>query len=318
MEPILGPGGRYRVRFELLQEVGDATFRRKPATGARFQGAECQLLFGEDGTARVTLGENGITLHAINWVKGGQAVLQAEVEAGPGAPSGLPSRSTLRLFEGERQAGAALRDRFTPLPGAAAPEPPQPGALPVDQLLLAVGRSMTRANLALVETRSPGGTALVTTLTIAIAINALSVEGGHVFVSPVTAQGGAGMAGVGQAGAGAAGVGQVGAGQAGAGQGGAGRPTLGAAMAGAGQPTGGPTQPAPTPPIPTQPTAPAPGPPVVFPPATGAAPQAAPQTTGPVSQVTGTQPATGTSGVTSFIQFTLALAPGAPCTPPDP
>ncbi|HLO04238.1 MAG TPA: hypothetical protein VK191_14090 [Symbiobacteriaceae bacterium] len=268
MEPILGPGGRYRLRLELLQEAGNTTYRRRPASECRSQGAEWLCLFGEDGTARLTLGEGGITLHTLGLAQGGPVVLQAEVEAGPEAPGWLPSCATLRLFEGDRQAAAALRDRFIPLPGAVEPE--VAGALPLDQLFLAVGRSVARANRALVEIESPGGTALVTTVTVSIAIDSLAVERGRALVKPSTGQAAAPQVTVGN----------------------------GATMAG-GQPS------------PSRPTPPAPQQPITWPPTAGVAAQTTPQPNGTVRQVTGAEPQTGQSGSTSFVQFTLALAPGA-------
>lgn len=294
MEPILGPGGRYRLRLELLQEAGNATYLRRQATAAQRQGDECILLFGEDATAKLLLGEGGITLQSLALAKGGQAVLQAEVEAGPSAPSWLPTASTVSLFEGDRQAAAALRDRFVPLPGAV--EQSSAGIVSLDQLFLAVGRSMARANGALVQIASPGGTALVTTVTVSIAIDGLAVDRGRVLVQP-TSPSGVGQGGAAQPGAGQAGAAQAG-GQAAAGQAGRAAPVSNQA------------------PAPTRPPVPAPQPPVVWPPGTGVAAQTTPQTTGNVSQVTGPQAETGATGSnTSFIQFTLALTPGAALDP---
>jgi hypothetical protein len=186
VEPIVGPGGRYRARLELLQQAGNETYLRRRTSEGRRQGAEWLVLLGEEGTARLTLGEGGITLHTLGLAQPGRAILQAEVEAGPGAPDWLPANATVRLFEGDRQAAAAVRDRFVPLPGATKPADVEaPGELPLDQLFIAVGRSVARANRALVEIESPGGTALVTTVTVNVALDALAVERGRAVVKPV-------------------------------------------------------------------------------------------------------------------------------------
>lgn len=287
MEPIHGPGGRYQLQLELFQAAGNGSFIQRPATDVHRHGNECLVLFGPDATARLTPGEEGLILHSVGLDQEGKALLQAKVAVGPEAPGG-PTSATVTLFEGERQAAESVLNRFISLAGVLEPE--LTGALTLDQLFVAVGRSVARANRLLVGIESPGGTALVTTVTVSIAVDALTVQAGRVVVKPTGGDQLAPQVSVGTA------------------------PPMAGGQAGEGAPMAGGQQMATR--GTSRPLVPAPAAPISFPPPPPqTAAQTVPQTTTSVAQVTGPNAQTGPAGVTSFVQFTLALAPGASSDP---
>jgi hypothetical protein len=184
VEQLTGAGGRYRARIEVLRETGDGQFtQQRTMMGARARPGEDEwtVLLEECCSLRLHLGEGGITLRSVGLMGSGRAIIRIEIEAGAGAPEWLPASASLQLFDGDRQDAALVRDRFLPLPGAVEVAG---RAQPLEQLLVAVGRSIARANAALAQVQSPGGTALVSTLTVLVATDQIAVERGRVVVKP--------------------------------------------------------------------------------------------------------------------------------------
>jgi hypothetical protein len=184
VEQLTGAGGRYRARIEVLQETGDGQFtQQRTMMGARARPGEDEwtVLLEDCCSLRLHLGEGGITLRSVGLMGSARAIIRIEIEAGAGAPEWLPASASLQLFDGDRQDAALVRDRFLPLPGAVEVAG---GSQPLEQLLIAVGRSIARANAALVQIQSPGGTALVSTLTVQVAADQIGVERGRAVVKP--------------------------------------------------------------------------------------------------------------------------------------
>lgn len=139
-----------------------------------------------DGACSVTLslGENGLTLRAVKLLSASHAVVTAAVTAGPGAPAWLPTESRYMLFDGDRARAAGAEERFIPFEGLAeGPSHSEGGQTPLDQLVVAVGRSVARANSALTRVRGEGGVALVSTVTIRLAVRQANLGQGRVMVT---------------------------------------------------------------------------------------------------------------------------------------
>ncbi|HLN61779.1 MAG TPA: hypothetical protein VK464_09525, partial [Symbiobacteriaceae bacterium] len=78
-----------------------------------------------------------------------------------------------------------VRDLYYPLQGMVAERSWEGGeeATPLDRLAVAVGRSVARANAALAQSPAPGGVALVSSLTIRLAVEQTNVGQGRVLVT---------------------------------------------------------------------------------------------------------------------------------------
>lgn len=183
---LTGPGGRYRVAVEaLVSGGGDGFVRRRAVQGAPLPDDRAFMVLLHDACSLVLEpGENGLTVRSVKLMNAASALITAVVTAGDGAPDWLPQESTYLLFQGDREAAAAQRERYFPLEGMTeGPAPADQGATPLDRLAVAVGRSVARANAQLARTTARGGVALVANITIRVAVEHTDVGQGRVLVN---------------------------------------------------------------------------------------------------------------------------------------
>ncbi|MGE5675474.1 MAG: hypothetical protein ACM3XM_16630 [Mycobacterium leprae] len=183
---------RYRVVLEALVTENGATFARYRAdTGLRGQGAEPAgpsflVVLQECCSVQVALGENGLTLQRVRLAAAERAVITATVQAGAEAPEWLPAESTYLLFDGDRTAAAAAGERYIPFEGLLHESgAPCSQSTTLEQLAIAAGRSVARANAALAQTVTPAGVALVSGLTIQVAVSQAEVCQGRLLIAGV-------------------------------------------------------------------------------------------------------------------------------------
>lgn len=198
--PLAGPGDRYKVAVEVLSSTGSDQVARswvtegEPVWDTSGQGAGFRVVAPDACSLLLNLGENGLTLSNIRLINANWAVATAKVSAGPGAPDWLPDESSYLLFQGDRSAAQSQKERYIPLEGMVAERSwPQANATPLDALAVAVGRSVARANAALARVQADAGVALVSTVTIRVAVQETDVAGGRVLVtlgSPAQEEGG--------------------------------------------------------------------------------------------------------------------------------
>lgn len=188
--PLTGPGDRYSAAVEVLASPGDESFSRyrvssgEPLWDTSGQGRPYRVVVGDACTMVLNLGENGLTLQSLKLLGPAWTVVTAVVTAGSGAPDWLPTESNYLLFQGDRAAAGALKDRYVPLAGMAEERSwADASATPLDQLAIAVGRSIARANAVLARSTAPSGTALVAGVTIRVGVTQTDLEQGRVLVS---------------------------------------------------------------------------------------------------------------------------------------
>jgi hypothetical protein len=188
---LMGPGDRYRLAIDVLAaRGGNALTRFRAVSGVPVPdegGSDgATLVMVDEAVSLVVVpGENGFTVRSLKLLGADRAVVTAVVTAGATAPEWLPAESTYMLFQGDRtDAAAAPAERFVSLEGLtdAQTAPPQ-GATPLDKLVVALGRSVARANAALAQSPAPGGVALVSSLTIRLAVEQTNVGQGRVLVT---------------------------------------------------------------------------------------------------------------------------------------
>lgn len=186
---LRGPGGRYTVSIEVLTPVhGQPVAQRRTTTGTPFQGAGSSpfgYLVTLAGCSLVLIpGETGLTVRDLK-LKARQATVSATVTAAAGAPAWLPAESRYVLFSGDRSAAAATRERSIPFSGAPGPrsEQQQEGdrGTALDLLAAAVGRAVARANTDL-GAAPAGMTALISRVTVRLALESTDLRGGEVQV----------------------------------------------------------------------------------------------------------------------------------------
>jgi len=185
-EAICGPGGRYAVLLEILAARGSEAFARtEAAEGERLADGTYLIVAGDAVSLTLAPGENGLALRSVKLLRATQVLVTATVCARGGAPDWLPTESTYLLFQGGREAAAALKDRYVPLEGMADERswPKQEGVTPLDRLAVAVGRSVARANAVLARTQAEAGVALVSRVTIRVGVRQTDLGQGRVFVT---------------------------------------------------------------------------------------------------------------------------------------
>ncbi len=200
---LRGPGDRYTVMVEAAatyEEEPPARHRERRGEpfwdvsgggGARREAGDAgyphsyMVVVGDACSLALALGENGLTVRSVKLLRANRVEVTAHVSAEAGAPEWLPTASTYRLFEGDREDAFRFRERFIPFAGLtderAAPEPA--AAAPLDKLAVAVGRSIARANAVLARSRADAGVALVSSVTIRVALAQTDLGQGRVFVT---------------------------------------------------------------------------------------------------------------------------------------
>lgn len=174
------------MRLEMLAaRSGEAFSRTEAAAGERLADQSYLVVADDALSLTLTPGENGLTLRSVKLLGATRAVVTATVGARGGAPDWLPTESTYLLFQGDRGAAAAVKDRYIPLDGMATERslPDQSDVTPLDRLAVAVGRSVARANAVLARTRAEAGVALVAKVTLRVGVRQADLGQGRVFVT---------------------------------------------------------------------------------------------------------------------------------------
>jgi hypothetical protein len=174
------------VRLEILAaRNGEAFSRTEAAQGEVLADQSFLVVAGDALSLTLAPGENGLTLRSVKPLGATRAVVTATVGARGGAPDWLPTESTYLLFQGDRAAAAAVKDRYVPFEGMAAERswPDQGGVTPLDRLAVAVGRSVARANAVLARTQAEAGVALVSRVTLRVGVRQTDLGQGRVFVA---------------------------------------------------------------------------------------------------------------------------------------
>jgi hypothetical protein len=195
---LRAPGDRYRVAIDVIGAAGgDQKSRCTVEQGVAFWDvggpvrsedgavqAHSYMVVVDDLCSLVLVpGENGLTIRWVRLLNAAQATIRARVIAGSGAPDWLPPESEYQIFEGDAAAATAFEEQFIPLNGMAAERSWTQGATPLDLLAIAVGKSVARANAALARVQSEGGVALVSSVTVRVAVNQAEVARGRMLVS---------------------------------------------------------------------------------------------------------------------------------------
>jgi hypothetical protein len=174
----------------LTARGGEAFMRHRvdagePVWNPGGQGGAFLVLAGDALSLVLAPGENGLTLRSVKLLNASRAVVTATVAAAGGAPEWLPHESTYLLFQGDREAAAAVRDVYFPLQGMVAERSWEgsEAATPLDRLAVAVGRSVARANAALARTNAEAGVALVSQVTIRVCVAQTDLGQGRVLVT---------------------------------------------------------------------------------------------------------------------------------------
>ncbi|HYG57017.1 MAG TPA: hypothetical protein VD902_02970 [Symbiobacteriaceae bacterium] len=178
---LSGPGDRYRVEVDALAGRRDEPFtHHRVNTGFAEEGGAVRVVAGDALSLTMHLGDNGITVRSIRLMRADRAVVTARVTAGAGAPAWLPTESTYLLFQGDRN---EAEGRFIPFEGMAAERSWPAAATPLDRLAVAIGRSVARANAALARTQAEAGVAMVSSVTVRVAVEQTDVGQGRVMVT---------------------------------------------------------------------------------------------------------------------------------------
>lgn len=192
---MIGPGERYRVALEVLAAIGGETFKRHSATHGypawslenpppeAGLGPTYRVVVDEACSLVLQLNENGLTVRVLKLLGATRALIKAVVMSGPGAPEWLPTESSYLLFDGDRAAAATFGERYIPFDGVVTERTwPFGDSAPLDRLAVAVGRSVARANEVLARTRAEAGVALVSSITLRVAVQQVDVGQGRVLV----------------------------------------------------------------------------------------------------------------------------------------
>lgn len=182
---LRGPDDRYRLTVEAMTSADNETFTRsRTSTGISEGDGNYRVVVGNACSIVLRLGENGLTVRSVRLLGARQAQVRALVAAGSCAPEWLPTESAYQLFEGDRAEAAAFTERYIPLEGMAREQSwPDDGTTPLDRLAVAVGRSVARANSALVRSGAEAGIALVSSVTVRVAVQQTQVSRGRVMVT---------------------------------------------------------------------------------------------------------------------------------------
>lgn len=181
---LRGPDDRYRLTVEAMTSLdGDTFTRSRTSIGIPEGDGDYKVVVGSACSLKLRLGENGLTVRSVRLLGARQAQVRAWAAAGCGAPDWLPTESAYLLFEGDRADAAAATERYIPLEGMAREQSwPDDGTTPLDRLAVAVGRSVARANAALVRSRTDAGIALVSSVTVRVTVEQTEVSRGRVMV----------------------------------------------------------------------------------------------------------------------------------------
>ena len=169
----------------LTARGGEAFTRTEVTEGEPQPDRSFKVVAGDALSLTLAPGENGLTLGSVKLLGATRAVVTATVGARGGAPDWLPTESTYLLFQGDRGAAAAVKDRYVPLEGMAAERdgPDQGDVTPLDRLAVALGRSVARANAVLARTQAEAGVALVAKVTLRVGVRQADLGQGRVFVT---------------------------------------------------------------------------------------------------------------------------------------
>lgn len=198
--PLAGPKDRYRLAVEALASQDGKHFTRsrteagiplgggngEPATGEAPGVPPSSFLVVVDEAASLILqpGENGMTVKDIRILNADHLRLTAKVTPGSVAPDWLPAESSFLLFDGDRQATIALPPRYIPFDGMLSSDDwPQSDFAPLDVVAVALGRSVERANAILANRSAPGGTALLTGVTVRMGVSRLDLGQGRMMLT---------------------------------------------------------------------------------------------------------------------------------------
>jgi hypothetical protein len=185
---MIEPGQRYSVALEVLASPDGVFFTRHRVTAGtpvpEGGGQSYLVVAGEFCTLELTLGPNGLTVRKLKLLTVKRAHITAVVTPGAEAPDWLPQESTYLIYDGARTAATAIPERFIPLDGMAAERSwPAEDLMPLDRLAVAVGRSVARANETLARSHCEAGVALVSSVTIRVAVDQTDVVQGRVLVN---------------------------------------------------------------------------------------------------------------------------------------
>lgn len=188
MNELIEPGGRYSVALEVLASPDGVFYTRHRATAgtpvADGGGRTFLVVPGEICSFELTLGENGLTARKLKLLTGKRAHVVAVITPGSDPPDWLPGETTYLIFDGDRVQATSFQERFIPLEGMTAERTlPSPDLLPLDRLAIAVGRSVARANETLAQSQCAGGVALVSAVTIRVAVEQTDLAKGRIFVN---------------------------------------------------------------------------------------------------------------------------------------
>ncbi|MFZ5818195.1 MAG: hypothetical protein ACOY93_23330 [Bacillota bacterium] len=203
--PLVGPGDRYRLVIEALASQDGKHFTRCRAeagvplgggwltTGAASGAPPSSFLVVVDEACSLIIqpGENGLTVREVRLLNACQVQVTASVTPGSAAPDWLGGESTYLLFDGDGRAALAQPPRYIPFDGLVSPEAwPQADFAPLDVLAVAVGRSIERANATLACKPSPGGVALVSSVTLRVGISRVDLGRNRVLLTLARPEGG--------------------------------------------------------------------------------------------------------------------------------
>lgn len=204
-ERLCGPDEAYTVRFLAYKPLAEGSANCCRQESDRGEPLPLQVLEGPDGpdaprpeylvhlpgtaTLRLRACADALTITDLRVEAPGAVSLLARVSAGPGAPEWLPPVADYAVFHGtRREVPRHLHIRFRPDRRRPA------GAVSVDRLVTALGRSITSANNRLARLKGAGGVALASSVTVRVAVDRFAVSGSERVLlrlaqAPVTGQG---------------------------------------------------------------------------------------------------------------------------------
>lgn len=191
--PLTGPGDRYRLAVEgLVSQDGKHFTRYVAEAGIPVSPSSFLVMVDEACSLLLQPGENGVTVRDVRLLNACHVRLAARVTPGLSPPDWLPNQSEYLLFDGDHKEACGLPARYVPFDGLVSPDAwPHTDFAPLDVLAVAVGRSIERANAILACTPSPGGTALVSTVTVRVGVSRFNLARNRVLVTLSGENGGA-------------------------------------------------------------------------------------------------------------------------------
>lgn len=204
--PLVGPKERYCIAVEALASQDGKHFTRFvaeagiPLGGKGLSNGEAPgapphsylVMVDEACSLILQPGQNGVTLRDLRLLNASHVRLTARVTPGLSPPDWLPNESHYLLFDGDSKEAYAQPSRYLPFDGMVSPDAwPQSDRAPLDALAVAVGRSVERANAVLACSRSPGGTALVSSVTVRVGVSRFNLAKNRVLVTLSGESGGA-------------------------------------------------------------------------------------------------------------------------------